>query len=142
MRTQKSGSKATRELAKQTGYPIADPGQIRKLIAENPGKAKHFNANTVQLRQEQATQDASQPSSQYLLTVYDLYYGRVLRSELYDAPTNRLLQRTVCRYDKKGNEIKLKGVYSEGFLENAKTGQKLKEIRQQSFENVTFVNNL
>jgi hypothetical protein len=143
MRRMKEGNPvATRMAAQPTGYPTLDPTYFEQMLKANAGQVRWLKPHLAQIRQEQRTQDASAPSSQYTLSVFDVKNRRLLRSEVYDAASNRLLQRSICQYNREGDSFRLKGVYSETFRVDAKTGEKVKEVSQQFMENVTFVNNI
>lgn len=121
-----------------TGYPKVDAATIQKAIAESPGGTRQLGKHVVQLRQEKPTPE----SNEYVLTTFDTYHGRVLNSEVRDAATNKLLFRSANLYEKGEDGIKLVGIYSESYLDDAKTGVKAKEIRHQTIQNAQFVNNL
>lgn len=142
MRRLKDSPVATRTAAQPRGYPALDAAYLEKILQTNAGQVKWLRPHIVQIRQDQRTQDGVAESAQYTLSVFDVLNRRLLRSEVYDAPTNRLLQRTICQYARQGDSFQLKGVYSETYRTDSKTGEKVKEISQQFMENVVFVNNI
>ncbi len=121
-----------------TGYPKVDAATLQKAMKESVGGAKQLREYVVQVRQDKPTPE----SKEYVLTTFDTYHGRVLASEVHDAATNKLLSRSVCIYQGEKDDMKLVGVYSESYLDNAKTGFKAKEIRYQTIQNAQFVNNI
>lgn len=125
-------------LTEPTGYPKVDAATLHKALKESVGGAKQLSKYVVQVRQDKPTPE----SKEYVLTTFDTYHGRVLASEVHDAATNKLLFRSVCRYKGGKDDMKLVGVYSESYLDDAKTGFKAKEIRYQTIQNAQFVNNI
>ncbi len=121
-----------------TGYPKVDAATLQKAVQKSPGGAKQLSKYVVQVRQDKPTPE----SKEYVLTIFDTYHGRVLASEVHDAATNKLLFRSVCRYKGSKDDMKLVGVYSESYLDDATTGVKAKEVRYQTIQNAQFVNNL
>lgn len=121
-----------------TGYPRVDDALLQKMVKESVGGAKQLSKYVVQVRQDKPTPE----SKEYVLTILDTYHGRVLASEVHDAATNKLLFRTVCRYRGSKDDMKLVGMYSESYLDDAKTGVKAKEVRYQTIYNAQFVNNI
>lgn len=142
MRRLKENPVATRTAAQAMGYPALDPTYFEKVLQTNPGQVKRLRPHLVQIRQDQRTQDGIAESTQYTLSVFDVPNRRLLRSEVYDAASNRLLQRTICQYAHKNNSFRLTGTYSETYREDPKTGEKVKEVSQQFMENVVFINNI
>jgi hypothetical protein len=120
------------------GYPKVDAATIRKAMKESGGEAKQLSKFVVQVRQNQSTPE----SKEYVLTTFDTYNGRVLTSEVRDSATSRLLFRSACRYKNDKEGIKLVGVYSETYIEDALTGMKAKEISYQTIQNAQFVDNI
>lgn len=125
-------------LTEPTGYPKVDAATLQKAMKESVGGAKQLSKHIVQVRQDKPTPE----SKEYVLTNFDTYHGRTLASEVYDAATNKLLSHSVCLYQGGKDDMKLVGVYSEPYLDNAKTGFKAKEIRYQTIQNAQFVNNI
>lgn len=121
-----------------TGYPKVEIATIQKAAAESPGGAKQISKYVVQVRQDKLTPE----SKEYVLTTFDTYHGRVLSSEVHDATTNKMLFRSACRYKNDKEGIKLVGMYSESYIDDARTGMKAKEVRHETIQNAQFVNNL
>ena len=125
-------------LTEPMGYPRVDAATLQKAMKESVGGAKQLSEYVVQVRQDRPTPE----SKEYVVTNFDTYHGRTLASKVYDATTNKLLSRPVCIYQSEKDDMKLVGVYSESYLDDAKTGFKAKEIRYQTIQNAQFVNNI
>ena len=122
----------------KTGYPVVDISLIQDIIRENPGKVKQLGRDFVEVRQD----ISSAQGTQYTLSRFDTKWGRLMRSEVYDAKTQRLLQRKVCRYNAKGGRFFLIGTLSETYLIDEKTGITSTEYTYEYLQDVQFVNNI
>ena len=123
---------------KTTGYPVVDISLIRAIIRENPGKVKQLGKDFVEVRQDISTAQGTQ----YTLSRFDTKWGRLMQSDVYNAKTQQLLQRKVCRYGRKGGEFFLIGTLSETYLTDEKTGVKSTEYTYEYLQDVQFVNHI
>jgi hypothetical protein len=140
MRKIKASAASTARIGSEgtTGYPVVDLSLIQATIREHPDKVKQLGKNFIEVRQEISTGQGTH----YTLSRFDTKWGRLIQSEVYDAKTQQLLQRKVCRYSHKNGQFFLIGTFCETYLVDEKTGIKSTEYQYEYLQDVQFVNHI